>query len=1139
MIQARRKSCAGDRFRSIVRMACSAVSVIGAGLSAFGAPLDVGFDEDVVVKVPAGETRTQAEAVRQQGASHIIKTGGGTWSLPLTAFRQRTPFDIGVRGGKLALSKGNLAPTVAKPTTVLNRAALWISTMDDNGDRSSKLVVTNGLDGTSYVARWCDERETDVANPIFRYCVTDWSATNYCKAGMFGVDAVYMEREGKPTVYCNGYKSGKYLLIQRDGAFDEIATIRDIFCVFAMVDTYGYLLANTRENQPGYNYGFHNSYICEGPRAFDGKMPIWQATNLIPGPSKTGWTFLDGAYVKDPGNTKMPSGIHLISVKSGRNNGFLGGFWGNQKYQNRQGGDYLYETVVFTNELTAAERADVTQYLLQKWGLQPDAGLANGKVEVAPGTTVEITSDSGDVLPKITVSGGGTMVKAGSGTLEATFLNFTGEMRVDAGSLLVPDAEMAGVTLSAGSTVQTATSSRKGLLVSTSSAAAGVARVTGPGAVRVTELDETIAKVDVDGGTLALAAPFKPSVDSLVVGEEAVITNGTGEAYTGSMWTTIDKLGPQYGWFITGATANGGNIWAWESQYPFELQPYMTKDNHRFFNLQGNCLIYTKTYLPCAGVYELTFDICGRQNFDRYMNTLQVGPSLDSLTDIAAYKTQRGASAFSRVSYRLPYAEAGAYIVGIRGQTTGTMGEQAGGTLFDNVSLRFVSAMEDDSVWPIPNGDFERLETAVSAQNTYSYYSISNTAACWTFDNDGMTSTTTDPYVGVAVNGFREQNNNYYNYYVATPGKHGFVHLFFANTNGAARTTFRPPAGTWRLKGDISILPMYWRGTDNWKWAAGSDTLDAAVTIGGVTTVLGQRTVSSLNLQEGVWPNSFTVDGETDVMLELRQTVNEHGSLAADNFVLVKVDDEELVQDGGFEAASQSTWDGTMTSDCWRGAQNNVGQKYSYVYPVTYSYNPSYLGYSKWEGNKYMIVVGTGSLEQDIAFPTSGVYRLTLHTADRRDNPDLGNNPLKTSFYPQGGTTNQAVEIGTFRAWTTNFAERVAYFRVPSAGNYTFRMEGTITTKNSDRMIRVDGVSIRHVDEGSFAAETPDVQAGTAIEVANGAKLRLDFPGTLKLDNLKYNGRSYSGILTADNCPCLRGPGALDITPKGTVILFR
>ena len=1102
----------------------------------WAAPLDVGFDEDVVVKVADGTTQTQTEAVRQEGASHIIKTGGGTWSLPLTAFRQRTPFNIGVRGGTLALSKGNLAPTVAKPTAVLNRAALWISTMDDNGQRSSKLVVTNGTDDTAYVARWCDERETDVANPTLRYCVTAWSYEQYCQPGMFGVDALYVEREGLPAVYCNGYASGKQLLTYKDGAFNEINTIRDIFCVFAMVDTYGYMLANTREES---TYGTHNSYICPAPGAFNGKASIWYNSNMIPGPSRTGWTFLDGAYVEDPGNTKMPRGLHLISVKSGRNDGFLGGFWGNQKYQTRQGGDYLYETVVFTNELTVAERASVTQYLLQKWGLQPAAGTANGSVEVASGTTLEISSAAGDALPKIAISGAGSLVKTGSGTFEASIKDHTGAVRVDEGSLLALDQESVGAVMSAGMAFQATPSGRGGLLISRSSAPAGVARLTGTGEMRVTELDGAVKTVAVDGGTLTLAAPLATPVNNLVAGDEAVITNGTGEAYTGTMWTTINNLDPKYGWFITGDPANGGNIWQMRSQYPFDLQPYMASDNDRFFNIQGNCLVYTKTYLPRAGVYELTFDICSRQYFDRYMNTVQVGPSLDSLTDIASFKCQYGSCAFSRVSYRLPYAEAGNYIIGIRGQTTGNMGLQAGGTLFDNVSLRFVSATEDDSVWPIPNGDFELLENVVSGQGYYTQHSITNTAAHWTFDNDDLTSWNTDPYVGVSVNGFRTQHGGYYNYYIATPGKPGIVHLFFANTNGAARTTFRPPAGTWRLRGDMAILPMYWRGTENWRWAAGTDTLDASVTIGGVTTALGQRTVSSLILQEGVWPTAFTVDGETDVTLELKQTTNMYGSLAADNFVLVKVDDEELVRDGGFEMASQSTWDGAMTSDYWRGAQNNVGQKYSYVFPVPWAYNASYLGYSQCEGSKYCIVVGTGSLEQDITFPTSGVYRLVFHTADRTDKLDLANNPLRFSYYPQGGTTNQAVEIGTFRAWTTNFAERVAYFRVPSAGNYTFRIEGTITTRNCDRMARLDAVSIRHVKDGTFMADTPDVPASASIEVAEGAKLRLDFPGNLKLENVRYAGRSYSGTLTAENCPFILGPGSLEVTPKGTVFLFR
>jgi hypothetical protein len=131
------------------------------------------------------------------------------------------------------------------------------------------------------------------------------------------------------------------------------------------------------------------------------------------------------------------------------------------------------------------------------------------------------------------------------------------------------------------------------------------------------------------------------------------------------------------------------------------------------------------------------------------------------------------------------------------------------------------------------------------------------------------------------------------------------------------------------------------------------------------------------------------------------------------------------------------------------------------------------------------------------------------------------------------------VEIGTFRAWTTNFAERVAYFRVPTAGDYTFRIEGTVTTAGADRMARLDGVSIKRVKEETYAASTPDIQESTSIEIASGAKLRLDFPGNLKLDAVKYAGRSYSGVLTAENCPFILGPGSLDVKPKGTVLIFR
>ena len=63
------------------------------------------------------------------------------------------------------------------------------------------------------------------------------------------------------------------------------------------------------------------------------------------------------------------------------------------------------------------------------------------------------------------------------------------------------------------------------------------------------------------------------------------------------------------------------------------------------------------------------------------------------------------------------------------------------------------------------------------------------------------------------------------------------------------------------------------------------------------------------------------------------------------------------------------------------------------------------------------------------------------------------------------------------------------------------------------------------------------------IEVADGARLQLDFAGTNKIDSLRIAGKSYEGLVSVEThpelFPTLAGPGTLMIMPKGTVILFR
>ena len=63
------------------------------------------------------------------------------------------------------------------------------------------------------------------------------------------------------------------------------------------------------------------------------------------------------------------------------------------------------------------------------------------------------------------------------------------------------------------------------------------------------------------------------------------------------------------------------------------------------------------------------------------------------------------------------------------------------------------------------------------------------------------------------------------------------------------------------------------------------------------------------------------------------------------------------------------------------------------------------------------------------------------------------------------------------------------------------------------------------------------------IEVADGARLNLDFAGTNVVSSLRIAGKSYVGLVSVETrpelFPTLAGPGTLLIQPRGTSILFR
>ena len=184
-----------------------AVCVALAAMGGAAADLYTGFRERTEVNVAEGSTVQHAGLMLQSAESAVNKTGKGTWQVPVESIRQIDAFDFRVREGTLSLTTGGTAPTVAKPTELLNRAIFWLSAKDDAGDRSAKLAVSNGEDSVTYVTRWCDERETDTETPTRYYMECDWGDPNY--GSRQGTNVVYMVTNGIPSVWFGGYNSGR------------------------------------------------------------------------------------------------------------------------------------------------------------------------------------------------------------------------------------------------------------------------------------------------------------------------------------------------------------------------------------------------------------------------------------------------------------------------------------------------------------------------------------------------------------------------------------------------------------------------------------------------------------------------------------------------------------------------------------------------------------------------------------------------------------------------------------------------------------------------------------------------------------------------------------------------------------------
>lgn len=1073
-------------------------------------------------------------------ASSIDKIGAGTYSLSAEQVLARSELGVNVHQGTLAFSDaGGEIPSVTEPPAVMDAAVLWL-------EASTNVVA----DADGYVTKWYDVRETQSAGM--------WGATRYR-----GVAAVIADIEGatnpvmrvnaagQPMVYFNGKKSGSYMMFQKpNGAsVEDIGGIYHVFQVLCISNSLGYALGN-RSSADGIAY-FH-------PQNTDGTLGCYLDPNGTVDPSVSGGrAYLDGVYT-DMAATSATPGMHLTEYQiTGARAAKVGRFFcdrgmGGGTYK-RSGGDYIGEVVLFTNRLDEADRLAVGEYLLKKW-VSPVPHVPMS-VRTASNTVAQVSADAGVTTAPIRMMGAGTFVKDGAGTVALVAPAYgsgeAAEVRVDAGDVRT-ELAVVDVAVRAGDAYAKAGVDGNARRISRAAAPAGEFSVSG-GVWRVSEVPAGVKKLTATADELVLAGGTREAGFNVAPGViEATIPNhsfekGTVSTVNPGSTTTVE------GWtfkaYTKAAVGNTGyDGYVYLQSLPKESDwrvkhPYRAPDGNKVFMGKAGFAAWCTVNVPTGGIYELSFKYCKRGD---------IGPVGVDFAIVTGTQTNwigrhyaTSLSDFREQRYRTPWLAAGDHVLYF-GHVNGTDCLPH----YDDFHLRLVPE-ENVETAPVPNGNFEMarytgmrliynlpITNAWSASNTLDGWTLTQTAAAVNQPSVAPSSRFTPGY-------FREARAV------------GDGQLVFSFAGGVATSpAFKLPAGKWRLRCQgtrwcvCNFNFWAWNGTTR---VNGTPNLSATMTVNGAgePVSLGTVSVSSRLPRTYSFGTPITVTAEDELVLSLTQTVD-GATVVLDDLEFERVaEGDELVTNGGFASDLGGWVTGTLKNDADSYLKKcNLFRKGNT--DINYSYNTC-------DGNQGLMFVQAAWLEQNIAFPSSGVYRLSFWTSTRYDRSAnagerraYGGNALE-AYLVKDGVTNA---IGrTDACLSTNFQHRAYTFSVPAAGTYKFGFRslngwptadgGHILTQptghgisfvTSDSHVFLDAISIKPAG----ALPPPQIDRKVDMRLDASTRLRLDYDGTVEVDRLTLGGRSVVGTVDATHpCGLVYGPGALYIRPKGTVVIFR
>lgn len=1073
--------------------------------------------EPVSVYVASNETAALSVPLEAAGESRLVKTGEGELTVPVgTVVPGSLSVDIGA--GSVMVGNAETAGEISAPVVIGQSASFWLAS-----DAEMANFSTETQDGRECVLRWRDVRDTDssVTNYPFLSVHTNITMKKSGAAKSF-VPPYKRTVDGNQTVYFRGWGSRCAMQVRSKAGTVTSLDVGSVFFVTSVSNTWGYLLGDADDIGSyhiggGYDTGAINTTYYSNRRD----------------PAIRCARFYDNAERRDSMIDTVQKGMHIIEFHHPKNALAKSGnmvFGWSPNAANREGGDDIMELIIFGTPLAEADRLSVLRYLAAKWNAQQ----GRTSFRTAQGTALGVAASGvGDVL----VSGDGTCRASVSGVAFSTGKDalFGGLLDVLPGYAVTAYSPAFAFSLESGETLNVVrgggASYGRDVCTKTENAPVGTVVKTGTGAARVTEIPDSVAKLEVQGGCLTLSPPVRSSLRIPQTGANdifATISNANFESSDMTAWTLT---GNTYGRF---RRQDGVDTWvcpfnAPEGEWVLRLQA--TKD------IQATAT--TSVTVPVSGQYAFSFMGSGRNQWgigQYYISFIRDGETntcdeVDVFWDGVGYKMHR---------LLTPRLEAGVYTLRIASNVTGDST-----STFDDFKMKLVTEnLNTDGAWRIPNGGFENLEKGgvkglgenawryvyVSSLNAFTN-SPSNKVVSWTFTQGGS-GVSGAPSVGVTHAAMAANGVGYF--HNANLGGFGDKYLAFYSDGGTATScAFTPPAGKFRLRFKAAFAGFdasAWHGIQFRSFPVWS----ATVTVNGDEYPLG--TVSGLLSGFNKWklvtlPNEIVIPEGASVSVSLRQT-NSSGAGFLDDVELVPC--TELVADGGFEDA---TWDG---SSAWqRFVHPGASNPDSYIARHAYSDQPQYFGYDTYEGD-YCLKIWYNNRDaawQDIAVPSNGLYRLTFFArarVDERCSSDgyRGHNPIRV-WMAQGGVTN---EVGRTDVDTDEFRPYTYFWRAPAAGTYRLGFSSTMTA-SEDRNTMIDGVSLKPVAD-ELVAETPRLSEDLEISVSAGAKLALDFSGTVKVGRLRIAGRNYSGIVDASVAPgVLSGQGKIEVEQHGVMLI--